>query len=337
MLLSLGWIIFTGCTSIRRISIEVLIPPDTLIYPGLQSATLISRNALIGITDSLFIRGPDSLLTDTTFRADAVNECMRGFQELLELSPGVDSVVWDTTLASERAMPFPYHPEDSTLQGSLSEICNNVNTDIVVLLEGVNAFDTLLYSVIYQPTLDGEGIEIIDYYNLGVVLAARWSVYNTTGGGRLEQYLYIDTLIWSTEVQQGVYDEQVLPSPEDAYLEAFYWAGNGYGRRIVSIWEETERFYYCTNHKLMKEACLNASGNRWREAATIWKELSGHKNKSLAAKASFNMALVCELEDKLELAQSWIIKSYLLNRNWAVENYLDIINNRIYVKNNYGF
>jgi len=87
----------------------------------------------------------------------------------------------------------------------------------------------------------------------------------------------------------------------------------------------------------MKQACLEASNNRWREAAMIWKELSGHKNKSIAAKASFNMALVCELEDKLELAQSWAIKAYLLDRTWAVENYLDIINHRIFVKKKYDF
>ena len=337
MLLCLGWVILSGCTSIKRLSIEVLVPPDTLIYPGLQSATLMGRNALIGITDSLFSENPDSLLTDTAFRKEVLNECLRGFRELLEVSPGVDRVILDT-LASEALMHPSNHTGDTVLQDSLSEICLHANTDIVVLLEGVYASDTLLDTWIYQATGVGGRIEVIQYSNLGVVLAARWSVYTTTGCKRMEQYLYVDTILWSSEAPQGFnYDLQVLPEPENAYLEAFYWAGNGYGKRIVSTWEETERFYYCTHNKLMKKACMEASNNRWREAATIWKELSGYKNKSLAAKASFNMVLVCELEDKLDLAQSWAIKSYLLDKTWAVENYLDIINTRIFVKKKYDF
>lgn len=336
ILLCLGWIIFSGCTSIKHLSLEVLVPPDTLIYPGLQSATLISRNTLIGITDSLFTKDPDSLLTDTTFRKEVLNECLRGFQELLEISPGIDSVVRDT-VASDTLMHLSYHPEDTLVDGFISEICLNASTDIVVILEGVYASDTLFGTWIYQPFGDARGIDVIQYYNLGLMLAARWSVYNASGGERLEQYLYVDTVIWSSEVPQASYDMQVLPEPENAYLEAFYWAGNGYGKRILSTWVEAERFYYCTNNTLMKQACLEASNNRWREAAMIWKELSGHKNKSIAAKASFNMALVCELEDKLELAQSWVIKAYLLDRTWAVENYLDIINHRIFVKKKYDF
>ncbi len=336
MLLYLTWVIFSGCISIKPLSIDVLVPPDTLVYPGLQSATLVCRNAVIGTTDSLFTWKPDSLINDSSFRAAVLNECLWGLADLLESSPGVDSVVLDT-VASESIMHASNYPDDSLLQAKIPEICLNSESDIVILLEGVYAMDTLWYSVFYQPTLDGGEFEIYEYSNLALVLAARWSIYETDGCERLEQYLYLDTVVWSIETQLVEYEDQSLPVPEDAYLEAFYWAGNGYGRRMVSVWEKTERFYYCTNHKLMKQACLYASDNRWREAAIIWKELSDHKKSSLAAKACFNMALVCELEDKLDLAQSWIIKSYLLNRNWAVQNYLDIINNRIFVKKRYDF
>jgi hypothetical protein len=335
-LLSLGWLPFSGCVTHKSLIIEVLVPPDTLIYPGLKSATLISRDALIGITDSLFKEDPDSLLTDTAFRKEVIKECLQGFRELLETSPGIERVVMDT-LASGTRMLFSNHPDDTLDHAAISTICLNANTDIVVVLEGVYGSDTLWGTWVYQTLGDGRGIDVVQYHNLALILGARWSVYDALSCSRLEHYLYVDTVIWSSEVPQTSYDIQVLPEPEDAYLEAFYWAGNGYGRRIVSTWEETERFYYCTHHKLMKQACLEASGNRWREAAIIWKELSGHKNKSLAAKACFNMALACELEDKLDLAQSWAIKSYLLDKTRAVDNYINIINIRIFVTKRYDF
>lgn len=337
MLLSLGWIIFSGCTTTRHLSIEVLVPPDTLVYPGLQSATLVSRNALIETSDSLFGKNPDSLICDTAFRGEIVRECLRGFRELLELSTGIYTVIQDTVVSGILGNT-PAHTEDTVIDESTSTLCSNARTDVVVILEGVYASDTLLSSWIYQSGNDDENnYEVYRYFHLAVILGAKWSVYDVPGGKKLDQYLYVDTLIWSTEAQPEYDNRLMLPEPKDAFLEAFYWAGSGYGKRIVSTWEETDRFYYCTRNKQMKLACLEASNNRWREAAIIWKELTDHEKNSLAAKAAFNMALVCELEDKLDLAQSWIIKSYLLDRTWAVQNYLDIINYRIFVKKNYDF
>lgn len=337
ILLSLCWMVFSGCTTIKRLSIEVLVPPDTLIYPGLQSATLISRNALIGITDSLFSEKPDSLLSNTTFRQEVIDESLRGFRELLEVSPGIDTIIQDT-VASEMISHTAYLPEDTVVDEIIYRICRDARTDIVVILEGVYAYDTVWSNWLYESLIDGRDIEAYQYYHLGLILGATWSVYNAPECNMLEQYFYVDTVIWSSEIPPEYYEDEVgLPEPENAYLEAFYWAGNGYGKRIVSTWEETERFYYCMRNKQMKRACLEASNNRWMEAAIIWKELSDNRNSSIAAKAAFNMALVCELEDKLDLAQSWAIKSFLLDRTWAVQNYLDIINHRIFVKKRYDF
>ena len=112
VLFSLEWILFSGCTTVKRLSIEVLVPPETLVYPGLQSATLISRNALIGNADSLFNRKPDSLLIDTAFRQAIMNESLRGFRELLEVSPGIDTIIQDTA-ASELISRTAIHSEAS--------------------------------------------------------------------------------------------------------------------------------------------------------------------------------------------------------------------------------
>ena len=334
LFLSLGWILSSGCTTLRPLSLDVLIPPDTLIYPGLKSATIVYQNRLIVMSDSLLLENPDSLVADSVFRKKLIEECTQGLIELLETSPGIDSVKIDT-IASKTVMLFT-NSGDTLDEPAVSDICFRSKTDIVIILEGIYAWDTLFDSYIFHG-FEGETGEAVLYDNMGLAITSRWSVFEASSQNLLERYLYADTVIWSSDVYQVMERTIELPSPEKAYMEAFYWAGNGYGKRIVSTWDQVERFYYCTNNDMMKKACLEATNNNWREAAIIWKELAGHKDKKLAAKAAFNMALVCELEDRLELAQNWVINSFLLNKTWASEEYLEILNRRLFLKKKYKF
>jgi len=50
--------------------------------------------------------------------------------------------------------------------------------------------------------------------------------------------------------------------------------------------------------------------NDWLKAAELWKRLTTNKNQKIAAKASYNMALACEMEGKHDVAIDWLVKSF---------------------------
>jgi len=50
--------------------------------------------------------------------------------------------------------------------------------------------------------------------------------------------------------------------------------------------------------------------NDWLKAAEIWNRLTNNKNQKIAAKASYNMALACEMEGKHDVAIDWLVKSF---------------------------
>jgi len=83
----------------------------------------------------------------------------------------------------------------------------------------------------------------------------------------------------------------------------------------------------------MKKAAKLASNNDWLAAATIWNAQSTDHNHVLAAHAAFNMALSCEVMDKIGLAMVWINKSWNLDESEVTKIYADILLNRKRNKN----
>ena len=79
----------------------------------------------------------------------------------------------------------------------------------------------------------------------------------------------------------------------------------------------------------MKLAAEYAYNDQWRDAAKIWKVFTDDDNLRLAAAACHNMALVCEVEGKLEIAVEWLEESLNKYRTYTSNNYLIEINRRI--------
>lgn len=47
----------------------------------------------------------------------------------------------------------------------------------------------------------------------------------------------------------------------------------------------------------------------WLKAAEIYKKETKNKNENIAAKATYNMALICEMEGNLDVAIDWLDRS----------------------------
>jgi hypothetical protein len=82
-----------------------------------------------------------------------------------------------------------------------------------------------------------------------------------------------------------------------------------FGARLIPTWQNVERMYYHSKNPDMQKAEKYALKNDWQKAAEIWKWESKNKNPEIAGKASFNMALVCEIEGKPDVAIDWLNKA----------------------------
>ena len=88
------------------------------------------------------------------------------------------------------------------------------------------------------------------------------------------------------------------------------YLGKAFGAKIVPTWLEVERSYYRSRNVNMLAAekyCLNGE---YLKSAEIYNRETKNKNRNIAAKARYNMALLCEMEGKPDAAIDWLVLSY---------------------------
>ncbi len=108
-------------------------------------------------------------------------------------------------------------------------------------------------------------------------------------------------------------DFQLSPSHknvDNVLNNSSVYLGRSFGSKIIPSWLMVERIYYKSNNPEMLKAERFAMNNEWIKAAGIWNKLTKNKNEKIAVKASFNMALACEMEGKINAAIDWLVQSY---------------------------
>ncbi len=137
------------------------------------------------------------------------------------------------------------------------------------------------------------------------------------------------TLVWSilfredslsyiyNHVDELTFDETnnpkfriINPKEDQLLFDASHYLGDFFGSKLVPSWLLVERQYYRSGNPNMRQAEKLALANNWLKAAEIWNGESENKNDKITAKASYNMALACEMEGKIEAAIDWLVKSY---------------------------
>jgi len=88
------------------------------------------------------------------------------------------------------------------------------------------------------------------------------------------------------------------------------YLGKSFGPKVIPTWTRVDRMYYNSRNIEMLKAEKLAHNQDWLKAAEIWNRETKNKNKKIAAKASYNMAVACEMEGKPDAAIDWLVKSY---------------------------
>jgi hypothetical protein len=119
-----------------------------------------------------------------------------------------------------------------------------------------------------------------------------------------------DTIKFSIKYNsKSTLKNMLIERPE--YLnEASFDAGADFSKVLVPHWEEVERLYYKSGNVQLKLADEYVNNYEWLKAANIWKNNINNKNKNIAAKSMFNLAIACEIEGNLDAAVDWAVKSF---------------------------
>jgi hypothetical protein len=140
------------------------------------------------------------------------------------------------------------------------------------------------------------------------VPAIRWTIAYKNDSNNIYYYTQRDTLIFRDKEFATLRMKE--SQTRVAMSRGAKMQGEFFGTKIIPDWIQVSRLYYKSGNPQMVQAEKMALKGDWRSAARIWNKQAANKNKNIAAKAKFNMALACEMEGRPDLAISWLSKTY---------------------------
>jgi tetratricopeptide (TPR) repeat protein len=164
-------------------------------------------------------------------------------------------------------------------------------------------------------------------FSVGVTLALR--IYEPEKMRWIDDSLYT----FSTEFKGSGKTEQEarqqLPNDGQASLKACANAADNYFAMINPGQQSAKRYYYNTGDSSMLKADTALRAGKWGRAESTWKWLAYNAPDSIIqAKASYNMALACERDGRLNQAMGFIRRSQRIYPDKNTLKYIGVLNKK---------
>jgi len=246
----------------------------------------------VEIIDTLNMQLPEVL--DSTFLSDKYP----GFMTSLRLLNAISAVQPAPKNIQEHHSFDPYYGLYS--REMIGELADSSKADLLLSLDLFFSQNKSEFIRIPESNMVHEQV-MINYF---------WTAYDLQQQKLMFHIAKTDTIRWTGIGTSRKKAFKQVPPRKDAVLNAADIAGTNSANFLLPHWITIQRMCYSFADAERKKAIPLAEAGQWLEAAKIWKAHTSNKNKKTAAKCMFNMALACEMNDDLEAALEWVVKSY---------------------------
>lgn len=261
----------------------------------------------IKLSDSLiYLQFESSELADSGKQAE-INTEVFNFVKLVNSFANPDSAISKTKFIDPEYGLYS--------KNELQQIAGSSGADLLLSFDYFGSTDGI-FSPKHTMNLSANIISDDDYFNYAkqaievVNVMTCWNFYDLQKQEFIFSYAKTDPVKW-IEPAYGIKEaKRILPPRRDAVLNAADIAGSNFAEYLTPHWIEVERMYYKSGHIELKKTDELIQQNRWLDAAKIWKKNTTNKNKKIAAKSMYNMALACEMNGDMDAAIDWLVKSY---------------------------
>lgn len=301
---------FNSCYTLGTVEIEVIKPAKIILPQNVNSLLLVNNSLMYPAAEfkNDAQKGAFSLDTSST------QALIKTVGQIVNESPRFDTsiVLNDIYFRNSSNLLKPVSWQN------VNKLCAENNTDALISLEAFGIKDTVVRLSYY------DGFAYTSFANLVLTVNSMWRIYIPNNNSIIEKRIYRDTLFVENITSKSEY-YYMLKEPEFVKQIANQISLSGAAKiadRLAPYWQPVERSFFIYGNDDMKKAAEYAYNDNWRAAAVIWKKLSENENIKLAGAACHNMALVCEVEGRLDLSEVWLKKS--------LENYDNLVSKEYY-------
>ncbi len=269
-----------------------------------------SISVFVSVTDS--INGNDTIYL---FKNDT--------SHMVRMAEGVATAI-ERNLAMDAGAiyVFKHYPDiDQEIDmGYIQNLSFISNSDIVVILDTMY----VTYPDIFQNVGPSSGA----LYGSSFIFTSVRSVLNVYDGltaQKLAEINKVDTVYWEVLSRRDLDYSSVLNRVRQSLPEVTAAIASEVVSTMFPAWEEQQRYLYVYETRTWERAYNHAFNFRWTEAMDIWMSETRNSDPQRVAAAAFNLAVACELTDRLDLAMEWIdlsLKSYNLKGALSYKQFL---------------
>ena len=318
--------LFLSCTSLRPVNIEVSRNANYTLPDRIQGIAIINRsitpdftNTKADLLENMFYYRQwvlDSIFHDK----QASDKTIESAANALFASERFDVVIpLDRNIVRTDTLSIDLPLDIETIEN----YCIDFKVDAILVLENYN--EHLSASFIRVPQPDSPNLK---KRKMKVVCNTVWNLYFPDKLLKIKTFHISDSLEWKAESFYMPDVRYNLPNLKKSLVLAGEACGNKMSGMISPEWIQRPRHYFATGKSQIDKAIPLVQNDKWDEAAKIWSQYANSASKTVRGKIEFNMALVCEMFGKIDLATEWCLKSYQTKYMKVKEDYLNILDQR---------
>ncbi|MBC7488407.1 MAG: hypothetical protein H7282_16840 [Cytophagaceae bacterium] len=155
-----------------------------------------------------------------------------------------------------------------------------------------------------------------------------WRIYDPSNRIILDEYQITDNIVTTGRGINPMKAYEAIAGRKEAVLQASRQIGQNYADRILPYRIRVRRTYYVRGSNNFTIAKRRAQTGNWDGAAELWKKEVNSSKQKIAGRATYNIAIISEINGDLDAAIDWASKSYTDYNNKLALSYLNILKNR---------
>lgn len=328
IILSIAFLVLSCKTN--QLYLNVVEPAPVTLRPAIKKIGIIDRTLPTDQAKPLDVVDKVLTLEGANLDKEGAAESIKGLTEELmnnqrftEVKP-VTNVEFRTLSALDFPVPLSWEIID--------RICSEAGLDALFSLEKFDTDTKIGYATqkvdLKTPLGAIPGIE--HRADMETLVKTGWRIYDPGSRTIPDQFIYDESIVFHSKGLNPVLAAAGLIGRKDAVKEVSNKAGRGYATRIIPFESRVLRDYYVKGNDNFKLAMRKARTGNWDAAGEIWKKETGNPKMKIAGRATYNMAIISEINGDVKTAMDYARKSYEDYNIRLGMRYVRILENRQY-------
>jgi hypothetical protein len=330
LLIMVPVLLILGSCKTNELYINVLQPAPVTLSPNIKKVGIINRSMPTDETKIADLIDKTLSLEGADLDKIGAQESIAGLSEELgnnerfEEVKLLDNIDFRASRIGILPPPLSWRIVDS--------ICTVTGTDALFALERYDTDTKISYST--QPGRKNTplgSIPVVEHQaSMQTIIKTGWRIYDPAELMLPDEFTFAESLATSGRGINPLAAIAALTGRKEAVKQVSRNAGHSYAMRILPFRLRVTRDYFVKGTDNFKIARRKAQTGKWDEAGKLWEIETGNPRRKIAGRASYNMAIINEINGSLESALDWAQKAWEDYKTRPALRYVRILEDRLY-------